>query len=154
MIEDFISKLKGKYNNWKQASENPRDHAYVHIIWKQIGSNEITIKQWYDYEGEQKPYRTRWHKILTDETNDAIIVQNWEANWAKHHEEYDMRFRFIDNFYKGELIHKDPIVRDSILKSFVEFDGYTYRSMDQGWKDNQLVWGSLSIYELQKEIGS
>lgn len=154
MIEDFIFKLKGKYNNLKQSQESPRDHSYVHILWNQIGNNELTIKQWYDYEGEQKPYRTRWHKILTDETDNAIIVQNWEENWSAHHKEYDMRFRLVDNFYKGELIHKDPIVRGGILKSFVEFDGYTYKSMDQGWKDNKLIWGSLSIYELQKEIGS
>ena len=64
-----------------------------------------------------------------------------------------MRFTLIDTFYKGELIHPDPIIRETSLKSFVEFDGYTYRSMDQGWKGSKLEWGSLTYYELQKENG-
>ena len=154
MIEDFIEKLRGKYNNWLQAASSPRDYSHVHIIWKQIGPNELTIKQWYDHEGESNPYRTRWHKVLTNETQDAIIIENWEENWKQHHEEYDMLFTKVNNFYKGKLIHENPIVRgDTILKSFVEFNGDKYRSMDQGWRGNELIWGSRLIYELQKEHG-
>ena len=150
MIEDFISKLKGKYNNLKQAQESPRDHSHVHIIWKDLGDGKMTIKQWYDYEGESNPYRTRCHKVL--QKDDYIIVENWGTNWT-HSPAFDMKFTLVDTFYKGELIYPDPTIRETTLKSFVEFDGYTYRSMDQGWKDDKLVWGSLSIYELQKEIG-
>jgi len=150
MIDDFIFKLKGKYNNLKQAQDSPRDHSYVHILWKQIGEKELTIKQWYDYEGEQKPYRARCHKVL--QKDDVIIVENWGTDWT-HSPAFDMKFTLIDTFYKGGLIYPDPIIRETILKSFVEFDGYTYRSMDQGWKNDKLEWGSLSYYELQKEIG-
>lgn len=152
MIEDFIFKLKGKYNNLKQAQESPRDHSHVHILWKHLGDCKMTIKQWYDIDGENKPYRTRCHKILTNDTQDAIIVENWGTDWT-HTPKFDMKFTLIDTFYKGELICPDPIIRETTLKSFVEFDGYTYRSMDQGWKNGKLEWGSLSIYELQKEIG-
>ena len=149
MIEEFIRKLKGKYNNLSQAQSSPRDHAYVHILWTNLGSNMMAISQWYDHDGESNPYRTRCHKIL--EKNNSIIVENWGTNWL-HNSEFDMEFSLIDNFYKGKLIHPDTIVRESTLKSFVEFDGYTYRSMDQGWKDDKLEWGSLTYYELQKEI--
>lgn len=150
MIEDFILKLKGKYNNLKQVQESPRDHSYVHITWKDLGDGKMTIKQWYDMDGESNPYRFRCHKIL--QKDDYIIVENWGTDWT-HSPAFDMKFTFIDTFYKGELIYPNPIIRETTLKSFVEFDGYTYRSMDQGWKDDNLVWGSLSIYELQKEIG-
>jgi len=151
MIEDFISKLRGKYNNLKQAQESPRDHSYVHIIWTDLQADgRMTIKQWYDMDGESNPYRSRCHKIL--QKDDYIVVENWGTDWT-HSPAFDMKFTLVDSFYKGELIYPDPIIRETTLKSFVEFDGYTYRSMDQGWKDDKLVWGSLSIYELQKEIG-
>tara|TARA_B100001094_G_scaffold327296_1_gene385156 strand:+ start:19077 stop:19529 length:453 start_codon:yes stop_codon:yes gene_type:complete len=150
MIDDFIVKLKGKYNNWLQAASSPRDYSHVHIIWDQIGDNELTIKQWYDHEGESNPYRTRWHKIL--ENQNSIIVENWEENWKEHHNQYDMMFTLNNNFYKGKLIHENPTVRENtILKSFVEFNGDKYRSRDQGWRGNELIWGSMLIYELQKE---
>ena len=37
MIEEFISKLTGKYNNLRQAQSSPRDHSHVHIRWKNLG---------------------------------------------------------------------------------------------------------------------
>lgn len=154
MIQDFVSKLKGKYNNWKQASSSPRDYMHVHILWDQIGENELTIRQWYDYEGKDNPYRTRWHKVVPNKTNDTIIVENWDDNWTQHNKQYDMIFSNENGKYKGHIIRDDAIVRgDTIVKSFVSFDGTTYKSMDQGWKKNELVWGSLLVYEFQKEVG-
>ncbi len=151
MIEEFVSKLSGKYNNLKQAQSSPRDHSHVHIEWTNLrDEGRMTIKQWYDYEGESNPYRARCHKVLAKDN--SIVVENWGTDWT-HSPTFDMRFTLIDTFYKGELIHPDPIIRETSLKSFVEFDGYTYRSMDQGWKGNKLDWGSLTYYELQKEIG-
>ena len=75
MIEEFISKLTGKYNNLKQAQSSPRDHAHVHIRWENLGDNKMTIKQWYEHEGEANPYRARCHKVL--QKDDTIIVENW-----------------------------------------------------------------------------
>ena len=42
------------------------------------------------------------------------------------------------------------IVNGGIVKSMVEFNGKTYRSKDQGWKDGQVVWGDDVIYEFDK----
>ena len=53
MIEEFVSKLAGKYNNLKQAQSSPRDHSHVHIVWTNLrDEGRMTIKQWYDHEGE------------------------------------------------------------------------------------------------------
>ena len=150
MIEEFISKLTGKYNNLKQAQSSPRDHSHVHIRWENLGDNKMTIKQWYEHDGESNPYRARCHKVL--QKDDYIVVENWGTDWTRS-PAFDMGFAIIDTYYKGGLIYPDPIIRGTSLKSFVEFDGYTYRSMDQGWKDGKLEWGSLSYDELQKEIG-
>ena len=52
MIEEFISKLTGKYNNLKQAQSSPRDHSHVHILWTNLREGgRMTIKQWYGSSG-------------------------------------------------------------------------------------------------------
>ena len=33
----------------------------------------------------------------------------------------------------------------------VEFDGKSYKSKDQGWKDGKVVWGSDFVYEFEKK---
>lgn len=148
MIEEFISKLQGKYNNWKQAASSPRDHSHVHAVWENLKDNKMSIKQWYDYEGENNPYRFRYHKVI--EQDGSIIVENWGTNW-NYNPTFDMRFTSIDGFYKGVLMYGNPIIRETTLKSFVEFNGEIYKSMDQGWKDDKLEWGSLTMYEFNKE---
>ena len=148
MIEEFISKLQGTYNNWKQAASSPRDHSYVHVVWENLGNNKMSICQWYDHEGQNSPYRFRYHKIV--EKDDIIIVENWGDDWNRS-PAFDMGFAPIDGFYKGGLMYADPMIRGTSLKSFVEFNGQIYKSMDQGWKDGNLEWGSLTMYEFEKE---
>ena len=35
----------------------------------------------------------------------------------------------------------------------MKFNGVYYKSRDQGWRDDNVVWGSDVIYELQKSDG-
>ncbi len=109
---EFCDTLEGFYDNWKQSASNPTKYAHC-IRWKRISDNELTSTQWYHHEGEDKPYRHRWHRVT-----DELIVQNWSNG--------------------------------GIVKSMVEFNGKTYRSKDQGWKDGQVVWGDDVIYEFDK----
>ena len=37
-----------------------------------------------------------------------------------------------------------------MVKSTVKFNGTYYKSRDQGWRDDEVVWGSEVIYEFQK----
>ena len=147
---EFCDLLQGKYDNWQQASSNPRLFSHVMLRWDRLSDNELKIKQWYVHEGESKPYRERWHRVLTDPETSAIIVQNWSENFQAHNQCCDMIFEQVDNHYEGSIIGNDCKVRGSVVKSFVSFNGKTYSSMDQGWLGDTLTWGSKNIYKFHK----
>ncbi len=80
----FCDLLQGKYDNWQQASSNPRLFSHVMLRWDRLSDNKLKIKQWYVHEGESKPYRERWHRVLTEPETSAIIVENWSENFEAH----------------------------------------------------------------------
>ena len=61
-----------------------------------------------------------------------------------------MIFTKEGDYYIGKVSTDKCIVNGGIVKSMVEFNGKTYRSKDQGWKDGQVVWGDDVIYEFDK----
>lgn len=149
-VKEFCDLLQGKYDNWQQASSNPRIFSHVMLCWDRLSDNELKIKQWYVHEGESKPYRERWHRVLTDPETSAIIVENWSDNFETHNQCCDMTFDQVDNSYEGSIIGNDCMVRGATVKSHVSFNGRTYSSMDQGWLGDTLVWGSKNIYKFHK----
>ena len=146
----FCDLLQGKYDNWQQASSNPRLFSHVMLRWDRLNDNELKIKQWYVHEGESKPYRERWHRVLTEPETSAIIVENWSENFEAHNQCCDMFFNQVDNHYEGSIVGNDCIVRGATVTSFVSFDGKIYSSMDQGWTSDTLTWGSKNIYKFHK----
>ena len=42
------------------------------------------------------------------------------------------------------------IVNGGEVRSIVKFNGSYYKSRDQGWKDEKVVWGSDVIYRFDK----
>ena len=81
MVKDFCDKLEGFYDNWNQASRDPARWAHCKLKWQRIGENEFTSKQWYQYMGEENPYRLKWHRV--HEQQGIIIVQNWTPDWGE-----------------------------------------------------------------------
>ena len=149
---NFCDTLEGFYDNWKQAASNPTKYAHCYIRWKRIGDNELTSTQWYQHEGEDKPYRHRWHRV-TNQLNRisyTCLVENWSPDWKEHNSCCDMIFTKEEDFFIGKVLTDKCIVNGGIVKSMVELDGKTYRSRDQGWKDGQVVWGDDVIYEFDK----
>lgn len=149
-VLNFCNSLEGTYDNWQQASSNPRLFSHVMLKWERLGENELKIKQWYVHEGEIKPYRERWHKVLTDPETNGILVENWSENWEYHNSCCDMIFEKNEEFYQGKIKGNNCIVKNALVKSFVSFDGKIYQSMDQGWIGDTLSWGSSEIYKFHK----
>ena len=148
MIIEFCDKLEGFYDNWFQAAENPAKYAHCKMRWERIGDNELTSKQWYHYMGEDHPYRNRWHRVTTD--NGVIIVENWSPNWEDHEPCCDMMFFTVEDYYDGRVKTDACIINGGMVRSTVKFNGTYYKSRDQGWRDDEVVWGSEVIYEFQK----
>jgi len=147
---DFCTSLEGFYDNWNQSASNPTKYAHCHIRWKRIGDNELTSTQWYHHEGEDKPYRYRWHRVIP--FGDTTIVENWSPDWEEHNSCCDMIFSW-KGYYSGKVSTDECFVNGGNVKSMVEFDGKTYRSKDQGWKDGVVIWGDDVIYEFCKING-
>mgnify|MGYP001193529197 FL=1 len=148
MLDDFCTKLIGFYDNWNQASTNPAKWAHCKIRWERISDTELKSKQWYHYMGEENPYRKRWHRVKQE--NDAIIVENWSPDWGGHEPCCDMKFRYENDFWIGEVATDACIIRGGVVKSLVQFNGQIYKSRDQGWKKDKVIWGSDVIYEFKK----
>lgn len=149
MIKDFCDKLEGFYDNWNQASRDPARWAHCKLKWERIGENEFTSKQWYQYMGEENPYRLKWHRVK-ELPSGSIIVENWSPNWEDHNECCDMIFYAVEDYYDGVVKTDSCIIRGGVVKSTVKFNGEYYKSRDQGWKDDKVVWGSDVIYEFKK----
>ena len=98
--------------------------------------------------GEDNPYRNKWHRVK--EEHGAIIVENWTPSWESHSECCDMIFNFLGDHYDGKVKTNACIIRGGVVKSTVKFNGEYYKSRDQGWRDDKLVWGSDVIYDLKK----
>ena len=147
--KDFCDKLEGFYDNWNQASSNPAKYAHCLLRWERIGDNELTSKQWYHYMGEDNPYRYKWHRV--QEQQGIIIVQNWTPDWGEHNYCCDMMFFKVGDYYDGKVKTDACIIRGGMVRSTVKFNGQHYKSRDQGWRDDKVVWGSDEIYVLDKK---
>ena len=149
MLDDFCDKLEGFYDNWKQACRNPAVWSHVKLRWKRIGDHQFESKQWYEYLGEEKAYRHKWHKVF--EQQGTIIVQNWLPDWKDHNHCCDMLFFEVGDYWAGKVKTDACIVNGGRVVSMVKFNGEYYKSRDQGWRDDKVVWGSDEIYDLQKQ---
>ena len=148
MLDDFCDKLEGFYDNWNQACRNPAVWSHVKLRWKRIGDHQFESKQWYEYLGEEKAYRHKWHKVY--EQQGTIIVQNWTVDWKDHNHCCDMLFFEVAEHYAGKVKTDACIVNGGRVVSLVKFDGNYYKSRDQGWRDDKVVWGSDVIYRFDK----
>lgn len=147
-VKNFCEKLEGFYDNWNQASRDPARWAHCKLRWERLGENEFSSKQWYQYMGEENPYREKWHKVY--EEHGVIIVQNWSPLWEDHNHCCDMMFSAVEDYYDGKVKTDACIIRGGVVKSTVQFNGEYYKSRDQGWRDDKVVWGSDVIYEFKK----
>ena len=55
--------------------------------------------------------------------------------------------------YDGKVKTDACIINGGVVRSTVRFNGTYYKSRDQGWRDDKVVWGSDVIYDLQKSDG-
>ena len=148
MLYDFCDKLEGFYDKWNQACRNPAVWSHVKLRWKRIGDHQFESKQWYEYLGEEKHYRLKWLKV--SEQQGTIIVQNWTPDWGDHNYCCDMMFFEVGDHYSGKVKTDACIVNGGRVVSLVKFDGNYYKSRDQGWRDDKVVWGSDVIYKFDK----
>lgn len=147
MIEDFLSFLLGRYHNRDQAFVNPSKFAYIHCYWEKIGVEELHSKHWYNYAGEDAPYREKFHRIET--LGDNIIVRNFDIDWNKHPS--DIIFEKREFTWEGKNLG-ECIIYDAVLESKMTLTGKEVICYDAGIKDDKVVWGGRDLYIFEKQV--
>lgn len=147
MIEDFLSFLLGRYHNRDQAFVNPSKFAYIHCYWEQVGENEIHSKHWYNYAGEDAPYREKYHRLEISGNN--IIVRNYDANWEKY--PCDMIFSRTSTSWEGTN-HEECILYDARMETKMTLTGNQVLCYDAGIKNGEIVWGGKDLYIFEKQV--
>lgn len=143
MITEFLSCLLGRWSNKDQAYSNPSRYAWILTSWEDVGNGKYLSKQWYHYEGEQKPYRERLNTLC--ETESGIIIQNWGLDGTRN-EKCDVLVTLDNGRWLGKNIGTECIVRGATLRSdFILIPGQL-RSRDAGYLNNKMIWGSKDYY--------
>ena len=136
---EFIDLIVGHWTNKKQAFANPAKYAYTNIKWELV-DGKLNCKSWYNYKGEDNPYKVETGIIVSENDQNSIILTG--------------RCQFI--FHKDGDIWKgtnlgECIVRDAKLESVVELDKDSYKCYDCGHDDQgKIVWGGTLLYQFTK----
>lgn len=164
--------MSGEFSNVRQAQENPKDYAHIHVFFRPLPFeffNGIGLysEQVYDYD-LWLPYRQGVHRLV--DRGDHIYIENYSLKDAlfyagsgrdlnilktitpdcierPHHCSMVFR-REGDRFFGGVepgnqcLIEKNGC--QTYLDSYVEMTETTWVSLDRGLDINthQQVWGS------------
>lgn len=145
MIEDFFSFLLGRYHNRDQAFYNPSKFAYIHCYWERIGAEEMQSKHWYNYAGEDAPYRQKKHRVETEGNN--IIVRNFDDNWDKY--PCDMIFTRTATTWEGTN-YGDCQLHEATMETKMTLTGTEVLCYDAGVKDGKIVWGGKDLYTFKR----
>ena len=143
MITSFDNLILGHYNNKQQAYSNPTKWPQVHILYSKIKSNVLELKQWYNYEGEDKPYR-HYHITINYQTHDTAYTR--AHNLLTDTPGCEMQWGYFGTWWfgsvKGECIVPKPD-GDTYVVSDIQFDGDMYMSRDTGYycRNDKFAWG-------------
>lgn len=164
--------MAGDFSNYKQAFENPRDYAHIHVFFRPLpleffSGIGLYSEQVYDYD-LWRPYRQGVHRFV--DQGDQIYIENYALKNAilyagsardlnilntitpdcierRYH--CSMIFKRYGDQFQGSvepgkrcLIEKNGC--QTYLDSYVEITETTWISLDRGLDVNthQQVWGS------------
>ena len=153
MNDSFGEKLIGHYLNTFQAFSEPSRWPQIHITYTRIKDNELELKQWYNYQSEDNPYR-HYHikyeyvdesNVITYPINQQTLEPSCRLKW-----EYDDGSKWWTGTVDGECI-----MNNARVVSFIQFNGDLYHSLDTGYDPNtgEFVWGTepgSGVFEFER----
>lgn len=138
-MERFIDLVVHHWHNLHQAQCYPSHFAYVHYLWYYEPSDgSLRTKQWYDYEGRDKPYRQRSHSI-SDMDDGTILLKTYDQGLELAN---TLFFPTAEGYVgKTEPNYIDPKGRK--VETTVTVTKDSFETSDKGWDENgNLLWGS------------
>lgn len=140
-MNEFLEMLLGRYHNRNQAFANPSKFAYIHSSWERIDEDKFHSKQWYNYVGEDSPYRENYHTI--EEQGNYILVKQYDTDW--NYRDCDIIFNKNGSNWEGQ--NKGVcIVKDAELETRMTLTGLQIMCYDAGIKNGQIAWGGRDLY--------
>jgi|TARA_B100000035_G_scaffold313497_1_gene327322 hypothetical protein len=136
-MEKFLDLFVHHWHNLRQAQHSPASFAYVHyeVTWD---GEQLKTKQWYDYEGPDKPYRERQHNV-SDMEDGKVLLETFN-NFVKL---ADTIFVPTPEGFRGQTEdgYFDPQGRR--VETKVTLTNTEFATSDKGWDRNgNLLWGS------------
>ena len=164
--------MAGDFSNQKQAYENPRDYAHIHVFFRPLAFDFFSdiglySEQVYDYD-LWTPYRQGIHRLIDKE--DHIYIENYSLivpvlyagaarepailktitpDCIQRRQHCSMIFKregekFIGSVEPGNLCRIEKNGCQTYLVSDVEITASTWNSLDKGLAvdTNEQVWGS------------
>ena len=148
LTTEFESCLLGLYNNKRQAQSFPTEFSQVFLLWEKIEGGYHS-KQWKRSEGEDKPYREKYHRMVEHPPN-RIVVENYNLDWTRN-ANCDMIFHWDGQSWRGNVIGNQCIIAGGIVSSEVRITKAVYESKDKAVTPGGLkVFGGDEMYRLNK----
>jgi hypothetical protein len=146
MIDEFMSYLLGRYSNRDQAFYNPSKFAYIWGVYEQVSPTDIKSKWWYNYAGEDAPYREGYQRIVM--SGNYITLENYTPEWE---EKIAGGIVFSKNGTRYEGTNADDCFKyESKLESKMVLTGDQILCYDAGVKEGKIVWGGKDLYEFKR----
>ena len=110
------------------------------------GENEIHSKHWYNYAGEDAPYREKYHRLEVSGNN--IIVRNYDADWEKY--PCDMIFERTASSWEGTN-YEPCILHDAQMETKMTLTGNQVLCYDAGIKNGEIIWAEKTYISLKSK---
>ena len=146
MTQEFVSYLLGRYTNRDQAFYQPSKYAYIWGVYEQVSSTDIKSKWWYNYAGEDAPYREGYQRIVV--SGNYITLENHTPEW-KEKTTGGIIFTKRGTQYEGTNAD-DCFKYESRLESKMILTGNEILCYDAGVKEGKIVWGGKDLYTFKQ----
>lgn len=139
MTSLFEKMILGHYRNRRQAFTDPSKWPQINILYTKIGEDVLELKQWYNYESEEKPYR-HYHINCEYIGGDTVITH--PINQETGEPGCDLEWGYFDGWWFGQ-VRGECILRNTRVISEIQFDGNVYMSRDTGYdiETGKFSWG-------------
>ena len=145
MIDEFMSYLLGRYTNRDQAFYNPSKFAYIWGLYEQVSPTDVKSKWWYNYAGEDAPYRSGYQRITM--SGNHILLENYTPEWEK----VTGDIIFTKNGTQYEGTNADECIRyNALLESKMVLTGNEMLCYDCGLQEGKITWGGRDLYKFKR----
>ena len=146
MTQEFVGYLLGRYTNRDQAFYQPSKYAYIWGVYEQVSPTDIKSKWWYNYAGEDAPYREGYQRIVV--SGNYITLENYTPQWE---EKITGGIIFTKRGTQYEGTNADDCFKyESRLESKMILTGNEILCYDAGVKEGKIVWGGKDMYEFKR----